>query len=141
MKKKKYEKTANLAAEFYVASLLYRLGYVATLTLGHTKNVDIVVVNDKGETITIDVKGLKTTTTFPVIPKVARKTHFFVLVSFKNKMGNLNILPDVFVIPSLKIKAPLLKKWPSHPEVTSVDYRDLKDSKYKDAWHLLGITA
>jgi len=118
---------------------LYRLGYIATLTLGHTKNVDILVVNNKGETITIDVKGLKSTTTFPVTPKVARKTHFFVLVSFKNKMEDLSMLPDVFVIPSLEIKK-LLKKWSGQP-VTSVDYRDIKDGKYKNAWSLLGITA
>ena len=34
---------SNLAAEFYVASLLYRMGYTATLTLGNTK--EIILVN------------------------------------------------------------------------------------------------
>ncbi|MCX7735386.1 MAG: hypothetical protein N2319_01620 [Candidatus Kapabacteria bacterium] len=50
----------NLAAEFYVLSILYRLGINAHLTLGNKKSVDIVVENDKG-LITIDVKGLKDT--------------------------------------------------------------------------------
>ena len=34
----------NLASEFYVASLLFRLGYAVTITLGHTKEIDLIVV-------------------------------------------------------------------------------------------------
>ncbi|MFC1789277.1 hypothetical protein ACFLZE_05135 [Thermodesulfobacteriota bacterium] len=36
---KKYN--TNLAAEFHVLSILHRLGYEATLTLGNKKAVDI----------------------------------------------------------------------------------------------------
>ena len=48
----------NLAAEFYVLSMLHRLGFDASLTLGNKKAVDIVVVRDSGNVVTIDVKGL-----------------------------------------------------------------------------------
>lgn len=48
----------NLAAEFYVLSILYRLGINAHLTLGNKKSVDIVVEKED-KVITIDVKGLK----------------------------------------------------------------------------------
>ena len=34
----------NLASEFYVLSMLYRLGFDANLTLGNKKSVDITVV-------------------------------------------------------------------------------------------------
>jgi len=52
----------NLASEFYVASQLFRQGYVVTVTLGHTKEIDLIVAHPDGRTITIDMKGLKNTT-------------------------------------------------------------------------------
>ena len=52
----------NLAAEFYVLSMLHRLGFDASLTLGNKKAVDVVVVRDSGNVMTVDVKGLAGTT-------------------------------------------------------------------------------
>lgn len=49
----------NLAAEFYVLSMLYRLGADASLILGNKKAVDIVVASTPGRTVTIDVKGVQ----------------------------------------------------------------------------------
>ena len=49
----------NLASEFYVLSMLHRLGANAALTLGNKKAVDIIVANENGSTTTIDVKGLE----------------------------------------------------------------------------------
>ena len=49
----------NLAAEFYVLSMLHRLGAEAALTLGNKKAVDIVVANENMSITTIDVKGLE----------------------------------------------------------------------------------
>lgn len=48
----------NLAAEFYVLSVLHRLGAHATLTLGNKKSVDIAIVTGKGRALTVDVKGV-----------------------------------------------------------------------------------
>lgn len=39
----------NLAADFYVLSILHRLGAEATLTLGNKKSIDIVVTRKAGE--------------------------------------------------------------------------------------------
>jgi len=129
---------SNLASEFYVASQLFRMGYVVTITLGHTKEIDLIVVHPNGRTITIDVKGLKNTTNWPVSPKLEKEDHFFVLVSYLNKFADLNIHPDVFVVPSLEIKS-LLTPWSgkAHVKQKGVRYRDAKNSKYKDAWELL----
>jgi hypothetical protein len=52
----------NLASEFYVLSMLHRLGYDALLTLGNKKSVDILLVRENDDVITIDVKGLAGTT-------------------------------------------------------------------------------
>ena len=48
----------NLAAEFYVLSMLHRLGMEANLTLGNKKGVDIVLIRNPDEAVTIDVKGV-----------------------------------------------------------------------------------
>lgn len=47
----------NLASEFYVLSMLYRIGAEASLTLGK-KTVDIIVSLSDSKTLTIGVKGL-----------------------------------------------------------------------------------
>lgn len=46
----------NLAAEFYVLSVLHRLGVSATLTLGNKKSVDIVITRDAGNAIVIPLR-------------------------------------------------------------------------------------
>jgi hypothetical protein len=56
----------NLAAEFYVLSMMHRLGAEANLTLGNKKSVDIASVRGAGDVITIDVKGLAGSTAWPV---------------------------------------------------------------------------
>jgi hypothetical protein len=73
----------NLAAEFYVLSMLHRLGFDASLSLGNKKAVDVVIVRDSGNVVTVDVKGLAGTTSWPVdnVKKIA-KNHFLIFVSF-----------------------------------------------------------
>ncbi len=126
----------NLAAEFYIASQLFRLGYVVTITLGHTKEIDLIVAHPDGRTCTIDVKGLKNTTNWPLNPKLKKKGHFFILVSYLNKFDQVDKMPDVFIVPSLRVGR-LLTKWAGRPEVTCVGYNKLRNSNFKNAWHLL----
>lgn len=38
----------NLAAEFYVASQIFRLGHTVTITYGNTKEIDLIVHNENG---------------------------------------------------------------------------------------------
>ncbi len=133
---KQNTQNTNLAAEFYIASQLFRLGYIVTITLGHTKEIDLIVAHPDGRTCTIDVKGLKNTTNWPLNPKLRKKDHFFVLVSYLNKFDQVEVPPDVFVVPSLLVDS-LLTKWTGRPEVTCIGYGKLKNSKFRDAWHLL----
>ena len=48
----------NLASEFYITYLLFRLGYNVTITLGHTKEIDLIVTDAEGRKVSIDVTGL-----------------------------------------------------------------------------------
>jgi hypothetical protein len=94
----------NLASEYYILSMLYRIGSNAHLTLGNKKSVDIVVDNGS-ELITIDVKGLKGTTSFPVDNcKKYLKSHFIIFISFLNRMPDPNIIPEIYIVPSLDLE-------------------------------------
>jgi hypothetical protein len=96
----------NLASEFYVMSLLLRRGEDAHLTLGNKKAVDILIYNKKKPMITIDVKGLKGKTSFPVDNlnvdnlKEYGRNHFIVFVSFLNAIADTNTLPEVYIVPA-----------------------------------------
>lgn len=126
----------NLASEFFVASQLFRLGYSVTITLSKTKEIDLVVMDKKRQFITIDVKGLKNKTNWPIKLKLISKSHFFVFVSYLNKFSSLEKEPEIFIVPSNRIKK-LLGNWTGNPNVTALRYSKIKNSKYKNAWNLL----
>lgn len=99
------EKTTNtnLASEFYVLSMLHRIGANAQLTLGNKKSVDITV-EKQGKLLTIDVKGLRDKSNFPVDNCTKRAdTHFIIFVCYKNLIADPDSMPDVFVVPSKEL--------------------------------------
>jgi hypothetical protein len=101
--------STNLAAEYHVLSMLYRMGADAYLTLGNKKAVDIVV-HRKGKTLTIDVKGLRDRTCWPVDNWTKKsKDHFLVFVCFRGKIDDASIQPEVYIVPSLEMDK-------AHPE-------------------------
>ena len=128
--------STNLTAEFFVASQLFRLGLGATLTLGHTKEIDLIAVGPTGRTATIDVKGLKNTTNWPFRLKRQTADHFFVLVSYRNRFADPQARPETYVIPSLEITS-VLKPWSGHATQTGVSYSAVKGGPYYEAWDLL----
>lgn len=128
----------NLASEFYVLSMLHRLGCDASLTLGNKKSVDIIVVRESGDVITVDVKGLAGKTSWPVdnVKKVA-KDHFLVFVSFLGKIADHSVPPEVYVVPSERL-APLVYHSPNGKRHVLQLSRMRKDgTAFRDAWSLL----
>jgi len=94
----------NLAAEYHVLSMLYRIGAEAYLTLGNKKSVDIVVKR-ASDMITIDVKGLKGSSCFPGDNWTRESSnHFLVFVSFIGRIGDPQCVPEVYVVPSDELK-------------------------------------
>lgn len=103
----------NLASEYYVLATLYRLGFDAYITLGNKKGIDIILNLNDEKQLTIDVKGLQGTTLFPldnVNEHADKPHHFIVFLSFLNKMDDINIVPEMFVIPHNKVKDFLYQK-------------------------------
>jgi len=93
----------NLASEFYVLSVLHRLGAQANLTLGNKKSVDIVVVKKPGQAVTVDVKAVRGPWDWPAdnIAAMPRRGHFLVFVSYEgtDKFEDPTQLPSVWVVP------------------------------------------
>ena len=128
----------NLAAEFFVLSMLHRLGADATLTLGNKKSVDIAVVKNAGDTVTIDVKGLAGRTSWPVDNiKAQKKSHFIVFVCFLGKISDPTLLPEIYVVPSNKL-APFVYHSPNgRRKVVGLHKLRREAKKYLNAWDLV----
>jgi hypothetical protein len=124
----------NLAAEFYVLSMLYRRGADASLTLGNKKAVDIVVALPSGQTVTIDVKGVAGAHDWPCdnlrLPAPAH--HFLVLVSFEGKMANPHTVPSVWVVPANET-TPFIKSYAVRKVIVRSAIR-AQGATYLQAW-------
>ncbi len=127
----------NLAAEFHVLSVLHRLGVDATLTLGNKKSVDIAVIRSAGSAITIDVKGLAGTTSWPVdnVKKV-KDGHFLVFVCYVGRIQDPTTQPEVWIVPSDSLE-PFVYKSPKGRRVVPRSTLRRAATKFKDAWSLL----
>ena len=109
---KKYD--INLAAEFHVLSILRRLGYEATLALGHkaamalgdNKDVDIIIFMPNGRIAKIDVLGTSGHKDWSINAQklFRRRNLYIVLVCFSNKISDPNECPSVWVVPVRDLK-------------------------------------
>jgi hypothetical protein len=116
----------NLASEFHVMSVLHRLGLDANLTLGNKKAVDIAVVRDAGDAVTIDVKAVAGKVDWLVGSATgpARPRHFVVLLTYDGTFNDPATLPRVWVFPHAEFlsyvkqaKAPSTMRYVSRKEV------------------------
>jgi hypothetical protein len=127
----------NLASEFYVLSVLHRLGLDAVLTLGNKKSVDLAVVREAGDSVTVDVKGLAGRTGWPVDNvRPADAGHFLVFVCYAGKIGNVEALPEVWVIPSDKL-VPFVYRAPGGRKVVHRSTLLGKATEFRSAWSLI----
>jgi hypothetical protein len=90
-------KHLELAAKFYVLSVLHRLGAEASLTHAQPDNVDIAAVRQSGEAFTIDVKTLLGTSQWLIERFKARKHHFMVFVCFERDWREPHLNPEIFI--------------------------------------------
>jgi hypothetical protein len=128
----------NLAAEYYVLSVLHRLGMSATLTRGNKKSVDIVVTRDVGDALTIDVKGLAGRTNWPVDKlKEGRKNHFIAFVTFLGRIHDPAVLPEVYLVPSAEVSKLVYRNPAGNRRVIPYTRARQSWAKFRDAWELL----
>lgn len=99
--------------------------------------VDIVVVLDQGQAVTINVKGLAGTTSWPV-DKVGEGTpgHFIVLVGYAGKIADPGFAPEVYIVSSDQL-AEVTYVSPKGRRVVQLGRMRRTGTRYRDAWHLL----
>jgi hypothetical protein len=127
----------NLAAEFYVLSMLHRLGADAALTLGNKKAVDIMVANESKPITTIDVKGLAGRYDWPAdnIHRLLDPQHFYVLVSFEGKITDPLLPPSVWIIPANEL-AQFIRKYKTRTVISRADVK-AKGQHFLHKWSLI----
>ncbi len=85
----------GLAAEFAVASELFRRNIYAQLTLGHQKQTDLLIFDENNELLRIEVKG-KQVKNWPNCTGIYGKNVVLVLVDFEDK-GDMQ-RPDFYIL-------------------------------------------
>jgi len=134
----------NLASEFYVLSMLYRLGLDANLTLGNKKSVDISVVLGPGRAVTVDVKAVagKMDWLMGSPPKSAISNHYVVLVSYDGRFGDARQAPRCWILRHAEI-LPLVKTASGRGRMQYLSRKEVL-SRFGDreaAWQLLAESA
>jgi hypothetical protein len=131
----------NLASEFYVLSMLYRLGFDANLTLGNKKSVDIAVVLGPGRAITIDVKAVagKMDWLMGSSPDSAKPNHYVILVSYDGRFSDAQQAPRCWVLRHSEI-LPLIKTASGKGRMRYLSRKAVLDGfgSRESAWQLLG---
>jgi hypothetical protein len=124
----------ELSARFHVLSVLHRLGGEASLTNAHPGSVDITVLQSPGRALTLDVQTLVGTTKWLLQPFSARKHHYLVFVLFTtDAAANPTLVPDVIVVPSLRLKEFLGRDRPASIDIPSL----ARDLGISDPWQQL----
>jgi hypothetical protein len=124
----------ELASKFYVLSVLHRLGADATLTFSQSDNVDITVVLESGNALTVDVKTLTGPMEWPVGDFRARAGHFVTFVWYP-AASSPNVPPDVYIVASEQLRWFLAE----HAD-RSVSLKRLDEAvQARDAWQRLAV--
>lgn len=125
-------KHLELAAKFFVVSVLHRMGVEATVTFSQSDNVDITVVQASGRVLTVDVKTLSGTKEWTVAPFRARDHHYLVFVWYPPN-GEPSAQPTAYVVASERLNRLLTRK-----RVHSLSLDILaKELSAQDAWQEL----
>lgn len=98
-------KHLDLAAKFYVLSVLHRLGVEANLTLAQPFGADIMIVQEPGHALTIDVKTLAGTKEWLIDRFRAEKHHYVVFVCYREPVQDPAAAPEVYILPSEQLKS------------------------------------
>ena len=132
----RHAKHLELASKFYVLSVLHRLGADATLTFSQTDNVDITVVLESGNALTVDVKTLTGPTVWPVVDFRARTGHFLTFVWYPPGT-DANTPPVVYIVASER-----LRRFLGEHREDSLSLELLnKEVHAREAWEQIASTA
>lgn len=128
-------KHLELAAKFYVLSVLHRFGADANLTFSQSDNVDITVVLESGNALTVDVKTLTGPKEWPIGDFRARPGHFLTFVWYPNATDP-SIPPSVYIVGSEQLRGFLAQHDESKVSLARLD----EEVHALDAWDRLAVS-
>lgn len=130
----------NLAAEYYVMSVLHRLGAAASLTLGNKKGVDIMVARAAGDAVTVEVKGVAGPYDWPAsnLASSAPERHYVALVTFDGSIHRVEHSPRCWVVPFPEI-APFMRQYKGRRNVSRAAITKA-GARYLGSWHVIAGT-
>ena len=111
---------------------------MANLTLGNKKGVDIVVVRQAGDAVTVEVKGVAKKYDWPADNLVTQhpQRHFVALVSFEGQIDDPGMpAPRVWIIPFPEIE-PFKHYFKTRIDVSRKEVL-ARTGEFENAWHLI----
>jgi hypothetical protein len=127
-------KHLDLAAKFFVLSVLHRLGLEATFTFSQNDNVDITIVQESGRALTVDVKTLTGSKEWHIAPFRARDHHYVVFVWYPTTTDP-RIQPTAYVVASERLRKLLNRR-----QIESLPLDVLaSELSAQDAWQELAV--
>lgn len=93
----------GVAAEYFVLSQIYRLGLEAYISQGNKKAIDIRVIQENGNPLSIDVKAVRGYSSLVVNNVKTSENHFIAFVIYNNKFEDVLTQPEVYIVPSLEV--------------------------------------
>jgi hypothetical protein len=135
MAEKKIERAntfdTGIAAEYFVLSQIYRLGLEAYISQGNKKAIDIRVIQENGNPISVDVKAVRGYSSLVVNNVKTRENHFIAFVIYNNKFEDDLTHPGIYIVPSLEV--------PSITQHFKEERRVMKGrlKKYLNNWNVL----
>lgn len=130
-KKRNNSYDTGIAAEYFVLSQLYRKNVEAYISQGNKKAIDIRIIKKNSSTVSVDVKAIRGYASWIVNNITAKKDHYIVFVTYNNKIDQINVLPEVFIVPSLEVPK-LMKAFKEEKRVMKTPIL-----RYKDKWEYL----
>jgi hypothetical protein len=131
----KHAKHLELASKFYVLSVLHRLGADATFTFSQSDNVDITVVLESGNALTVDIKTLSGRSEWQVADFRARAGHFLAFVWYADAAGP-NTPPEVYIVASKQLETFLANH---RGDTVSLEQLD-EEVHAREAWERLAVS-
>ena len=127
-------KHLELASKFYVLSVLHRLGADATLTFSQTDNVDITVVLESGNALTVDIKTLTGPMEWRVTDFNAKPNHFIAFVWYPESIEP-SVPPAVYIIASEQLRSFIATHESASVSLTQLD----GEIHAHNAWQCLAV--
>ena len=120
----------SLAGEYYVASILSRLGYDIGITVGRAKVFDMVALGPSGRSINLQVKSMYGYYDWLVAHEFDASTNSVLALVRLGKDATQK--PELYFLPGAKANKLITHKYPSHsPRISRADVqREFKDHDF-----------